>query len=424
MDLVMEMERIYLCIDLKTFYASVECVARNLDPFKTDLVVADPTRSKGTICLAISPKMKARGIKNRCRMFEIPSHVHPIIAKPRMREYIRYSAKIYAIYLKYVAKEDIHPYSIDEMFLDVTSYLKLYKKEPFELAKTIIQDIYQTTGITATAGIGTNLYLAKIALDLKAKKDPNGIAFLDIETYQKEYAHHLPITDFWQISKGTENRLHKLHLKDMSDIINCDPLKLYKEFGIKAELLIDHAKGYEPCTIKDIKNYVSKEHSLSNSQVLFRDYDYQEARVVLTEMVDNLVLQLVEKNLVTSYIGLYVGYSKEQYPPLTTHFKLKEETSSYRLILKKILEEYDYRISETQKIRRIGISFGNVHSRSYQQLSLFNESEEEEKETKLEQEIVYLKNKYGKNSLLRAISLKEEATGRERNQLIGGHNAE
>ena len=418
------MKRFYLCIDLKTFYASVECVERGLDPFKVDLIVADAKKGSGAICLAISPKMKARGIRNRCRVWEIPKYVHPIIAKPRMKKYIEYSAKIYSVYLKYVAKEDIHPYSIDEMFLDVTNYLKLYKKNPIELAKTIIDDVYKTTGITATAGIGTNLYLTKIALDITAKHSKTNIGYLDEEKYKKELWHHTPITDFWRINVGTENRLHKLHLKDMYDVAHCDPKILYKEFGKNAKFLIDHAWGIEPCTIADIKAYKPKHNSFSNSQILFKDYNFEQTRIVLSEMIDNMVLRLVEKGLYTSYIGIYIGYSKNVIKPLKFSFKLEEATSSYKFILNKVLEEYDYRINEQFLIRRIGITFGNVSEKRYEQINLFTSFELEKEENKLEETVIKIKNKFGKNSILRATSYLSDATGRERNKLIGGHNAE
>ncbi len=424
MKVVMEMERTYLCIDLKTFYASVECVERHLDPFKTDLIVADPERSKGAICLAISPKMKARGIRNRCRIWEIPKDVHPIIAKPRMKKYIAYSASIYAIYLRYIAKEDIHPYSIDEMFLDVTSYLKLYQKNAFELAQMLITEIYRETGITATCGIGTNLYLAKVALDIMAKKNTSHLAFLDEETYQKTLAHHVPLTDFWRINNGIEQRLHKLHIRDMADIRAKEERVLYKEFGVNAGYLIDHAWGREPCTIADIKAYHPQNKSLSNSQILYRDYNTIDARIVLTEMVDNLVLQLVEKHFLTYQVGFYIHYSKEMLPPLKVTIKLKRATDGYATILKRVLEEYDYRIQEKALIRRISVVFAQLVPKQYEQLSFFTSFEETEKESKLEEVMVSLKHRFGKNMILRATSYQEGATQRERNKLIGGHNAE
>ena len=286
------MNRYYLCIDLKTFYESVECVERGLDPFNTNLVVADPDRGRGTICLAVSPKMKMLGVKNRCRVFEIPPNIKYIMATPRMKKYIEYSANIYGIYLKYFSKDDIHVYSIDEAFMDVTNYLKLYKVNAIELAKTIIKDIFKTYGITATAGVGTNMYLAKIALDITAKHSSTNIGYLDEEKYKKELWHHKPLSDFWQIGKGIERRLNKLRLFDMYDIATTDKKRLYKEFGINAEYLIDHSFGKESCTIADIKKYKPKTNSITNSQVLFEDYSFDKARLVLKEMVEIRKLEI------------------------------------------------------------------------------------------------------------------------------------
>ena len=414
------MNRVYLCIDLKTFYASVECVLRNLDPFKTDLIVADETRGDGTICLAISPKMKARGIKNRCRMWEIPKNVKPIIAKPRMKKYIEYSAKVYRIYLKYISKEDIHPYSIDEMFLDATSYLKLYKKTPYEFAKMILEDIYDTLGLTATAGIGTNLYLAKIALDIIAKHNSDNIGFLNEKLYEEKLSKHTPLTDFWKIGIGIQNRLFKLNLNNMEDIARCNPKILYKEFGVNAKYLIDHANGIEPTTISDIKNYKTQNHSLSNSQILFKDYNYKDARIVLIEMIDSLVLDLIKKNLYTSTICFYIGYSKNITHGLKKSIKLEKITNNYSLILGIILKYYDFSIDKVIPIRKIAISFNTV-CKNYEQISLFDDTKEN---SNLEKTILGIRNKYGNNSLLKAISLSNNATQMVRNNLIGGHNAE
>ena len=424
MFLVIAMNKLYFCIDLKTFYASVECIERGLDPFKTDLIVADPSRCNGAICLAISPKMKKRGIKNRCRVYEIPKNIKPIVAKPRMRKYMEYSAKVYSIYLKYISKNDIHVYSIDEAFLDVTTYLKLYNNKPLTLAKKILNDIYNTTGITATVGIGTNLYLAKIALDIIAKHSNTLIGFLNEELYKEKLWHYQPLTDFWQINIGTLNRLKKHHLKDMYDIAHCNPNILYKEFGIKAEYLIDHANGIEPCTIKDIKNYKPKSNSISNSQILYEDYDYKKARIVLIEMLDTLLTRLIVKNLYTKNVSIYIGYSKDIIPALKYSINLKESTNNYTYLLKLIKEEYDYRINEEFPIRRIGLSFNKLEEKKYEQLNIFSNVERELKEKEINIIMSDIKNKFGKNSILRAISLSPGATARERNKLIGGHNAE
>ena len=418
------MNKYYLCIDLKTFFASVECVERGLDPFEVDLVVADPDRCTTTICLAISPKMKKRGIKNRCRLFEIPKDVKYIQAKPRMKKYIEYSSKIYGIYLKYVSKDDIHVYSIDEAFLDVTSYLKLYKMSPCELAKVIMKDIFDTTGITATAGVGTNMYLAKIALDITAKHVSDNIGYLDVDKYKEELWHHIPLTDFWQVGKGIEARLNKLGLYDMYDVAHVDEAVLYKEFGVNAKFLIDHSWGIEPCLISDIKKYKPKATSISNGQVLFRDYNYIDARKVLTEMIDTLVLQLVDKKLSTSVVGFYIGYSHDVYPGLKMSKKLKNPSSSFSKISQVILDEYDFSIERKYPIKRINIWFGGLTSKKLEQFDLFSDNTLEESDEKIESVMNLIKNKFGKNAILRAISYEEGATQRDRNKLIGGHNAE
>jgi len=416
-------DKFYLCIDLKSFFASVECVERGLDPYKVDLVVSNP-KTKGAICLAISPKMKMRGIKNRCRMYEIPNYVKPIIAIPRMKKYLEYSKKIYEIYLEFFSSDDIHIYSIDEVFIDITNYLNMYKKTPLELAKHVIDVVYKRVGITATAGVGTNLYLAKVAMDIISKHNPSNIGYLDETLYKEKLWHHTPLTDFWQVGHGIEKRLNKLHLKDMYDVSICDPKILYKEFGINAKYLIDHANGIEPTTIKDIKTYKPKSTSISNSQILYRNYDYIEARKVLTEMVDNIVLKLVEKNMTTSVIGVSIGYSKDLITPLSFTKRLKQKTNSYKTILNYVLEEYDYRINEEYPIRKIGIYLGDLEEKKYEQLDIFNNYFEEKKDEKLERVVNDIKNKYGKNSILRGVSYLDEATGRDRNKLIGGHNAE
>ena len=414
----------YLCIDLKTFYASVECAERHLDPFKTDLVVADISRGRGTICLAITPKMKERGIKNRCRLYEVPKNIPLIIAKPRMKKYIEYSVNIYKIYLKYISEEDIHVYSIDEAFLDVTSYINLYKKNPKEIAIMIMNDIYNATHITATCGIGTNMYLAKIALDIISKHNKTNMGYLNEELYKKELWHHKPLSDFWQIGTGIENRLHKMHIKDMYDLTKTDERKLYKEFGVNALLLIDHAYGKETCTIKDIKKYKPKSNSLSNSQVLFKDYKYDEVRIILIEMIDNLVLNLVSKNLFTDTIGFYIGYSNHEIESLKFSKKISNYTNSFEIIKNELLEEYDYRINEKYPIRRISIWFNNLTNKRITQLDLFNSNYINYKEEYLEKTLNDLKIKYGKNSILRGVSYMNFSTQKERNKLIGGHNAE
>ena len=306
------MDRAYLCIDLKCFYASVECVDRGRDPFEHRLVVADPSRGRKTICLAISPAMKALGVRNRCRVFEIPDGIDYEMARPRMRRYMEVSADIYARYLRYFSPEDIHVYSVDEVFIDVTPYLALYGKTARELAVELIDMVRRETGICATAGIGTNLFLAKVALDITAKHTPDNIGELDEERYKCLIWHHRPITDIWGIGPGIARRLAQMGAHDMGGVALLPERALYDEFGINAELLIDHAWGIEPCTMAQIHAYQPKAHSMGSGQVLMRDYAFEEARVVLREMVDNLTLELVDKGLVCGHVSLFVGYAHER----------------------------------------------------------------------------------------------------------------
>lgn len=413
---------VYMCIDLKTFYASVECVERKLDPFNTNLVVADESRGKGSICLAVSPKMKMLGVKNRCRLFEIPKNIKYIIAKPRMNKYIEYSANIYSIYLKYVDKQDIHVYSIDEAFLDVTSYLKLYNMSCLELAKKILNDIYDKYKLTATCGIGTNLYLAKIALDILSKHSVTNIDWLDEKKYIKKLWHHKPLSDFWQIGNGIEKRLNKLNIYDMCDIANSDHKKLYKEFGINAELLIDHSYGKESCTMKDIKNYKSKSKSISSSQILFEDYNFSDARLILKEMVEQKSLELVEKDLETYSIKLYIGYSKDIIKSTGGSRKLSNPTNVYSKLIKEFLELYDKTTNRIYPIRRIGIAFCKLYKKEYEQIDLFVDLNSIKKEKNLEKTIYKLKQDMGKNVILKGMNLQEKSTAKLRNTLVGGHN--
>ena len=417
------MGKVYVCIDLKTFYASVECVERGLDPFSTNLVVADESRGKGTICLAISPKMKSLGVKNRCRIYEIPNNIKYIVAKPRMQKYIEYSSSIYATYLKYLSKEDIHVYSIDEAFLDVTNYLKMYNMNAMQLSKKIMNDIYTTYGITATAGIGTNLYLAKVALDIMSKHTVSNVGWLNEERYQKELWHHRPITDFWQIGRGIETRLEKLRLFDMYDIAHVDEKILYKNFGINAELLIDHSWGRESCTIADIKNYKPKTNSISSSQILFEDYNYEKAKLVLKEMIELKSMELVKKNLTTDSISLYIGYSKDVIKATGGTYKLSQRTNTFSELKDVFMALYEKTTSKTTPIRRIGISFLRVEEPANEQISLFINQSKIDKQRRIENTISTIKSEMGLNSILRGISLEEGATASLRNKLIGGHNA-
>lgn len=416
--------RMYLCIDLKTFYASVECQERGLDPFKTNLVVANPSRGKGAICLAITPKLKAMGIRNRCRLFEIPKQVEYQIAMPRMKLYIEYSANIYAIYLKYIAKEDIHVYSIDECFIEVTKYLKLYQMSPKQLARTIIDDVYQTTGIIATVGIGTNLYLAKIALDITAKHAPDNMGYLDEKIYQQTLWHHQPITDFWQIGSGIAKRLKKYNLYTMYDVAHFDQKLLYQEFGVTAKYLIDHAWGKEPTLIQDIKAYRPKSNSMSSSQILFEDYTYEEALLIVKEMVELKCLDLVDQHIVTNAISLTIGYSKESMKATGGSMGIDETTNSYTILVNYFTHLFKKTTNKAALIRRVAIGFHNLKEDIYESYTLFSDPVALEKEKQAQQAILKIKKKYGKNAIVKGMNLQEKATTKKRNKLIGGHNSE
>lgn len=417
-------ERTYLCIDLKSFYASVECVERGLDPMTTNLVVADPERSEKTICLAISPSMKALGIKNRCRVFQIPKNVEYIMAPPRMRLYIEYSADIYSIYLKYISKDDIHVYSIDEAFLDVTDYLGMYRMSAKELAVQIMEDIRLNIGVTATCGIGTNLYLAKIALDITAKHADDHIGFLDEELYRKTLWSHRPLTDFWRIGAGTARRLEGIGIMTMGDVARADEDMLYRIFGIDAELLIDHAWGREPTTISDIKSYEPKSSSLSSGQVLSRDYNYNECLIIVKEMADALCLDLVEKNLVTDSITMYIGYSNElNAKGGRGSISLGKCTSSIGTIMPYVTELYSRIADRKLYIRRVNLSFNNLMDEACQQYDFFTDPLKEQRDRKLQKATLELKKKFGKNAIIRGMDLQDGTTTVERNRQIGGHKS-
>ena len=414
----------YLCIDLKTFFASVECVERKLDPFAVNLVVADPSRGKGALCLAVSPKMKEQGVHNRCRIFEIPDNISYITAMPRMNLYMQYSADIYGIYLKYISREDIHVYSIDEAFLDVSEYLQMYSVSVKELARMILQDIYTTTGITATVGIGTNLYLAKIALDITAKHAKDNMGVLDEQLYRETLWHHKPVSDFWQVGRGISKRLEKYSVADMYDIAHMDERILYREFGVNAEYLIDHAWGREPTTIKEIKAYKSKSNSLSNSQILFEDYNYEEALLVLKEMVELNVQNLVESHRVTDHIGLYIGYSARNVKATGGSRKLSNVTNSYAYLRNAFIELYRETVNRQELVHMLSISFGNVVDEMYETYDLFTDFNALEKEKKLQLTLLNIKHKFGKNAVIKGMNLLNKATAISRNKLVGGHNAE
>ncbi|MCD7894773.1 MAG: DNA repair protein [Erysipelotrichaceae bacterium] len=416
-------DKVYLCIDLKSFYASVECVERGLDPFKINLVVADPTRGGGAITLAASPAIKKLGVPSRGRIYQIPKDIEYIIATPRMTLYMEYSAKIYAIFLKYISSEDIHVYSIDESFLDITSYLSLYKMTPKELAKTILDDIMEETGITATVGIGTNLFLTKVALDIQAKHTMDNIAYLDEDIYKQTLWHHQPLTDFWMIGTGTVRRLNAVGILDMCDVAHADEKLLYRIFGVNAEYLIDHAWGKEPVTIADIKKYQPISNSISNAQVLFEDYNYQNAYLVMKEMVDLNVLTLVERHLVTNHIALYIGYSKNIIKPSRGSRKISVTTNSSKLLMEEFKYLFKRIVNPDYPIRQIGISFGNVKDEMYEQFNLFTDIEDIEKEKRVQEAIVDIRHQYGKNAVLKGMNFYDKATTRKRNTLVGGHNA-
>lgn len=417
-------ERMYLCIDLKSFYASVECVERGLDPMSTHLVVADPNRSEKTICLAISPSLKALGIKNRCRVFQIPPNIKYIMVPPRMKRYIDYSADIYAIYLKYIAKEDIHVYSIDEVFLDVTPYLSMYKLTAKELAVIIMKDIKKTTGIPATAGIGTNLYLAKVALDITAKHVEDNIGFLDEKQYQKTLWDHRPITDFWRIGKGTKKRLESIGIMTMKDITLTDENILYQMFGVDAELLIDHAWGRETTTIEDIKAYRPQKTSLTRSQVLKRDYSFEECTLIIKEMIDALCLDMIEKDQITQSISLTIEYAREtgKKPAVGTR-AMRTAANSYSIILPYVLDLYKGIAERDIPIRKVTISCNNIVGEACKQYELFTDNKEEEQDRKLQKAVLDIKKRFGKNALIRGMDLQEGGTARERNEQIGGHRS-
>lgn len=420
-------QKSFICIDLKSFYASVECVERGLDPFKTNLVVADPTRSQSTICLAITPAMKKLGVKNRCRIHEIPAGIEYITAMPRMQLYIDYSARIYSIYLRYVSKEDIHVYSIDECFMDVTNYLSLYHMTEKEMAVELMDAVMKETGITATAGIGTNLYLAKVAMDIVAKHVEDHIGILNEISYRQQLWDHRPLSDFWRIGSRTEKKLAGYGIHTMGDIAYTSVTSeewLYKMFGIDAELLIDHAWGLESCDIHDIKNYHTEEHSLSNGQVLMRNYSFEEAAVVVREMTDVLVLDLVSKGLITGSVTLWIAYD-HRYERPSSHgtVRLTSLTNSSSTIMDEVDKLYQKITDRHTGIRRIEICANRVMPEGYLQYDLFTDPATVEKEKNLQQAILDVKKKYGKNAIMRGANLLDCSTYRERNNQIGGHRA-
>lgn len=508
----MEENKTYIAIDLKSFYASVECRERNRDPLTTNLVVADASRTEKTICLAVSPSLKAYGIPGRARLFEvvqkvreannirrrnIPDHhfngasddstelsadmslqLDYIIAPPRMALYMEYSTRIYDIYLKYIAPEDIHIYSVDEVFMDVTGYLNTYHMTARELAMMMIRDVLKTTGITATAGIGTNLYLCKIAMDIVAKhiepdRDGVRIAELDEMSYRRKLWSHRPITDFWRVGQGYAKKLAEYGLYTMGDVARCSVGKanelynedlLYKLFGINAELLIDHAWGYESCTMEQIKAYKPETNSICTGQVLHCPYDFDKTRLVVKEMTDLMSLDLVDKGLVTDQIVLTIGYDidnltdparKKRYKgavttdrygrkvPKHAHgtINLKRQTSSTQMLMDAVMELYDRIVDKDLLIRRINITANKLvdehtvaNNDAYEQLDFFTDYEavkkqkekedaDLERERHMQEAMLSIKKKYGKNAILKGMNLQEGATAKDRNAQIGGHKA-
>ena len=498
-------ERKYLCIDLKSFYASVECIERGLNPLTTNLVVADKGRTEKTICLAVTPSLKSYGVSGRARLFEVVQRVREvnnqrkrnasdknftgsstdyidlesnpsleldyIVAPPRMAYYMEYSTRIYNVYLKYIAPEDVHVYSIDEVFIDITHYLATYKMNAHDFTRKLIKEVLETTGITATAGIGTNMYLAKIAMDIEAKhipadKDGVRIAELDEMSYREKLWSHKPLTDFWRVGKGIANKLERYGIYTMGDIARYSLLDedfLYKLFGINAELLIDHAWGWEPCTIADVKAYKPSTNSLSSGQVLHEPYYFDKAKLVTREMAELLVLDLVEKSLVTNQIVLTIGYDIENLTNeairntykgeiITDHYgrqvpkyahgtaNLTRQTSSAKLIVDATMELFDKIVNKGLLVRRITIAACklerecDVKEKTPEQLDLFTDyeniekkrqREEEilEKEKRMQQAVLDIKKKYGKNAILKGMNLEEGATAKDRNSQIGGHKA-
>lgn len=425
----MQSDRVYLCIDLKSFFASVECVERGLDPMKTNLVVADPEREKGTICLAVSPAMKALGVRNRCRVFEIPRSIKYIMAPPRMQKYIDYAADIYGIYLRYISKDDIFVYSIDEAFIDITPYIKKYSMNGREFALFLMNKISDELGIRATAGIGTNLYLTKIALDITAKHSPDFIGYLDAESFRETLWDHRPLTDFWRIGEGTARRLEKHGIYTMRQIAMMDEDILYRLFGIDAELMIDHAWGREPTTMADIKAYRPKTNSLTSGQVLMRDYSFDEGRLILREMMDLLALDMVDKNVVTSSVSLWVGYSgRIGAEPARGSASLDIRTNSDRILIPAVTKIYDRIVDRNLPVKRINISVNALESGDSEpvQVSMLPECNNDElldKSRRIQKAVLGLKHRYGPDAVLKGMNFEAAGTTRQRNHQIGGHKS-
>ena len=417
----------YLCIDLKSFYASVECIERGLDPMAANLVVADPERTEKTICLAVSPSLKARGVSGRARVFEIPESFDYIMAPPRMAKYIEYSANIYAIYLRYFSKDDIHVYSIDEAFMDVTNYLPLYGITARELGERIRAEILDEVGIPATCGLGPNLYLAKLALDITAKHSLDFFGELDEETFRATLWDHQPLTDFWRIGRGTQRRLNELGIRTMGELALYPNLeKLYDVFGIDAEILIDHAWGIEPVTIADIKAYEPQSHSITNAQVLGCPYAFDDALLVVKEMADTACLEMVSKRVVADSVTLSVRFEKDalgRAGDARGTARFIASTNARSVILPELVDLFHEIADPKRNIHHIWLNFNNVVPEENGQLSLFVDEEKTAEERSRQEAILDIKRKFGKNALLKGIDLMPQATQRERNRLIGGHKS-
>lgn len=419
----------YACIDLKSFYASVECAERGLDPMTTNLVVADPARQRGTICLAVTPAMKELGVRNRCRVFEIPSNIKYIMAPPRMQKYIDYAAEIYGIYLRYVSPDDIFVYSIDEVFIDLRPYLGKYSQNAHEFVRFLMNKISDELGIRAAGGIGTNMYLAKIALDITAKHSPDFIGYLDEELFRMKLWDHMPLTDFWQIGAGTARRLSRRGIYTMRHIAMMDENLLYKDFGVNAELLIDHSWGREPTTIADIKAYKPKSSSLSRGQVLMRDYSFDEGRLIVREMMDMLCLDMVERDLITRSITLTVRYSsKLELPPVNGSATVDIRTNSDRLLIPAVTRIYDGIVDRNTPVRKINISVNDliVDGTVPEQLSVIPTPERDalvDRSRRIQKAVIGLKRRYGADAVLKGMNFEPAATARERNHQIGGHKS-
>lgn len=418
-------ERTYCCIDLKSFYASVECAERGLDPLKARLVVADPDRGEKTICLAVSPALKALGVPGRCRVFQIPQGISYIKARPRMKLYMQTSARIVGIYLRHISAQDLHVYSIDECFMDLTPYLALYGMTAKELVGMLRHEVLCETGITATAGIGPNLFLAKVALDVTAKHTQDGIGVLDARSFRERIWPHRPITDIWQIGSHIAERLRKHGIEDLFGLAHANVDMLYREFGANAEYLIDHAWGVEPCTIAEIHAYEPQATSVGSGQVLPCDYTFDEARMILREMVDDTVLDLVEKQVVAGHASLHVGYGKEEDGPNHANASrmLAGHTNSFDKLMAFMDELFCEIVDRQRPVRRMNLAFGHLLPEACATLDLFADVEAEQDERVRQEALLAIKRKFGKDAVMRGTSLKEKARGRERAHQVGGHHA-